>query len=178
MNIEQLKYPIGKFICEGTIDQSNIENWIQELSTFPLRLRNEVENLNDKQLDTRYRKEGWTIRQVIHHCADSHMNSFIRFKLALTEDNPTIKPYYEERWSELVDSKVMSIESSLKIIEGLHTRWTILIQNLTESDLTKTFTHPESGRSYKLNETIGLYAWHSNHHLAHIVETKKQYNWI
>lgn len=175
--LEELKYPIGKYNSDLSIDREQIEKWILELSSFPSRLVSEVQHLNDEQLDTPYRAGGWTIRQVIHHCADSHMNSYIRFKLALTEDNPTIKPYFEARWSELVDSKVMPIASSIKIIEGVHSRWTTLLENLTETELTKTFMHPESGKSYQLNETIGLYAWHSNHHLAHIVHTKTRHNW-
>lgn len=136
-------------------------------------MKNETFKLTDKELDTTYRIDGWTIRQVIHHCADSHMNSFIRFKLALTEDNLVIKPYFEERWAELIDSKQMPITSSLNIIEGIHERWVILIKNLTSIDLKKTFIHPESGKRFYLDEIIGMYAWHSNHHLAQIVECKE-----
>jgi len=152
-------------------------NWISEISTFPSRLKNEVNHLTNEQLNTQYRPEGWTIRQVVHHCADSHMNSLIRLKLTLTEDQPTVKPYYEERWAELADSKNMPIEPSLKMIEGIHERWTVLLNNLSESDYSKIFIHPEHGKAFRIDENIGMYAWHCNHHLAHITETKKRNNW-
>lgn len=176
MSLEKLKYPIGKFVVNKSINQSMIDEWIVDLSTFPERLKNETFDLTDKELDTPYRINGWTIRQVIHHCADSHMNSFIRFKLALTEDNPVIKPYFEERWAELIDSKQMPIASSLNIIEGIHERWVLLLMNLTSIDLKKTFIHPESGKNFYLDEIIGMYAWHSNHHLAQILECKKTFS--
>jgi hypothetical protein len=177
MTSEQLKFPIGKFEKPKTITKDDLLKWISEISTFPTRMKNEVNNLTNQQLDTQYRPEGWTIRQVVHHCADSHMNSLTRFKLTLTEDKPTVKPYYEERWAELADSKNMPIEPSLKMIEGIHERWTVLLNNLTESDYSKIFIHPEHGKEYRMDENIGLYAWHCNHHLAHITETKKRNNW-
>lgn len=175
MNIEQLKFPIGKFEKPDLITKQMLNNWISDISSFPERIKNEVCGLTDVQLDTKYRPNGWTIRQVVHHCADSHMNSFIRFKLALTENSPTIKPYFEERWAELPDSKNLSIESSVKIIEGLHERWSFMLKNLSENDFQKTFIHPEHGKSFRLDENIGIYAWHCNHHLAHITECKKRH---
>ncbi len=177
MTLEQLKFPIGKFEKPTTITKDDLLNWISEISTFPSRLKNEVNHLTNQQLDTQYRPEGWTISQVVHHCADSHMNSLIRLKLTLTEDQPTVKPYYEERWAELADSKNMPIEPSLKMIEGIHERWTVLLNNLSESDYSKIFIHPEHGKAFRIDENIGMYAWHCNHHLAHITETKKRNNW-
>ncbi|MFD2033600.1 YfiT family bacillithiol transferase [Belliella marina] len=177
MEIEKLKFPIGKFDKPTTITKNIVEQWIDDISTFPARLTGEVINLTDEQLDTEYRPNGWTIRQVIHHCADSHMNSLTRLKLALTEDEPTIKPYFEERWAELVDTKNMPIQSSLKILEGVHERWTALLKNLTDENYKRVFIHPEQGMKFRVDENIGVYAWHCHHHLAHITETKKRHNW-
>ncbi len=175
--MENLKYPIGKFKKPEIADNQFLNQCIQEIELFSGKLTIEVKHLTDEQLDTSYRPDGWTIRQVVHHCADSHMNSLIRFKLALTEDNPIIKPYFEERWAELTDTKLMLIEPSLKIIEGLHQRWVVLLRSLTKEDWEKTFVHPEHGKQIKLVENIGIYAWHCNHHLAHITNLKKSKNW-
>jgi hypothetical protein len=177
MIIEELKYPIGRFEKPATITAETLSKWISDILYFPERLKNEVNHLTDEQLNTHYRPGGWTIRQVIHHCADSHMNSLTRLKLVLTEDSPTIKPYYEERWAELADSKNMSIEPSLKMIEGIHERWTVLLNNLTNEEYCRIFIHPEHGKAFRIDENIGIYAWHCNHHLAHITETKKRNNW-
>jgi len=177
MTIEQLKYPIGKFDKPSVITEDILKEWISDISTFPKRLLREVINLTDEQLDTPYRPNGWTIRQVVHHCADSHMNSLTRLKLALTEDQPTIKPYFEERWAELLDTKNMPIQPSLKMIEGIHERWTVLLNNLTDEQYGRIFIHPEHGKTFRVDENIGVYAWHCNHHLAHITETKKRNNW-
>ena len=177
MTLEELKFPIGKFEQPKEITPELVRNYIIDISTFPERLRKEVENLSDAQLDTPYRPEGWTIRQVVHHCADSHMNSLTRFKLALTEDKPTIKPYFEDRWAELDDSKKMPVEPALKMLEGLHERWTYLLNSLTDDLLERTFVHPEHGKELRLKENIGLYAWHCNHHLAHITSLKSRMGW-
>ena len=177
MDIDKLKFPIGKFDKPAIITRDILNKWISDISTFHNRLLIEVSSLTDEQLDTQYRPNGWTIRQVVHHCADSHMNSLTRLKLALTEDRPTIKPYFEERWAELADSKNMPIEPSLKMIEGIHERWTVLLNNLSEGDYSKIFIHPEHGKEFRVDENIGVYAWHCNHHLAHITETKKSNNW-
>jgi len=173
MSDEQLKYPIGHFPMPDLITNEIISLWIDDIASFPGRLRAIITGLSDDQLNLTYRPGGWTIRQVIHHCADSHMNSFIRFKLALTEDQPTIKPYYEDRWAELPDTKQMTVESSLKILEGLHERWTHLLRALTQTDYARTFYHPETKKTIRLDENIGIYAWHSNHHLAHIHQAIK-----
>lgn len=177
MNIEQMKYPIGKFKMSDVVTAETIEKFIWEIESFPVRFKAEVENLTNQQLDTPYRPDGWTIRQVVNHCADSHMNGLIRHKLLLTEDKPTIKPYMEDRWAELADSKTMLIESALKILDGVHKRWTVLLKSLSEIDLERTYVHPEHGKEFKLDESIALYAWHCNHHLAHITELKKHKGW-
>ncbi|RZM24320.1 MAG: putative metal-dependent hydrolase, partial [Pedobacter sp.] len=151
--------------------------FIMEIEQLPNELKKEVNTLNKEQLDTQYRPEGWTVRQVVHHLADSHMNSYIRCKLALTEDSPTIKPYFEERWAELEDGKNAAIDSSLQLLEGLHLRWSALLKSLTEQDLTKTFVHPEHGKTIQLLEVVALYAHHGRHHLAQITELKKRKGW-
>jgi len=177
MTTEELKYPIGKYVKPEILTPENIIEYIHDIELFPSRLRTEVEHLTDEQLDTRYRPDGWTIRQVVHHCADSHINSFTRFKLALTEDTPTIKPYFEDRWAELADSKNMPVEPALKILEGLHQRWVVMLQSLTKEDLGKMFIHPERGKEVRLDATLGLYAWHGHHHLAHVTNLKKMKQW-
>lgn len=177
IDIESLKYPIGKFKKPESVSESDIKNWIGDIESFPAQIRLATQDLYNPQLDTPYRPDGWTIRQVVHHCADSHMNSFIRFKLALTEENPTIKPYWEDRWAELADGKTMPIEPSIQLLESLHTRWIVLLKSLSENDFAKTFVHPEHGKVFTLAENTGIYAWHCKHHLAHITELKKREKW-
>ncbi|MCH6198243.1 putative metal-dependent hydrolase [Aquiflexum sp. LQ15W] len=168
MEIESLKFPVGRFSAPKEITGQQLEEWVGIIEEFPALLRAATDKLSEEQLDTPYRPEGWTVRQVVHHCADSHMNSFIRFKLALTEDHPTIKPYHEDLWAELADAKNLPIESSLKILEGLHHRWVVLIKSLSEADLQKNFFHPANKKTSTLATTIALYAWHSSHHLGHV----------
>jgi len=168
VNIEKLRFPIGQFEKPSKIDQEHINQWINDILQFPSRLSEIVRSLTEAELEWKYRPGGWTICQVVHHCADSHMNSFIRFKLTLTENIPTIKPYFEDRWAEGPDSNNLEILDSVKILEGLHARWTILLKSLSTVDLKKTFMHPEHDKAIALEENIGIYAWHSNHHLAHI----------
>jgi uncharacterized damage-inducible protein DinB len=172
---EILKYPIGKFQKPAFVDRIQIENWINTIEAFPNRLKDEVTHLGDSELEKRYRPGGWTIRQVVNHCADSHMNSFIRFKLALTEEIPTIKPYLENLWAELPDSKNYNIESSLKILEGVHERWVYLLKSLTDKELSREFLHPETGELILIKTSLGAYAWHGEHHLAHIVKAKRSW---
>ena len=174
--LHTLKFPIGEYKKIVSPSKEQLVAFISDIHLFPQRLREAAESLTQAQLDTVYRPDGWTIRQVIHHCADSHMNSFIRFKLALTENNPIIKPYWEDRWAELVDSK-MAIEFSLHILDGLHLRWTALLDSLTDEELKREFKHPEHSTPFKIDEYIGMYSWHSNHHLAHITELKKREGW-
>lgn len=160
------RYPIGKFKLDGEVTASLIDGWIKEIEDLPGLFKETVKGLTQEMLDTPYRTGGWTVRQVVHHVADSHMNAYFRFKLALTEDNPTIKPYEEAQWAELPDSK-LPVEVSLTLIEALHTRWATLLRSLSPADLKRTFIHPESG-TVSLGENIGIYAWHGKHHLAHI----------
>ncbi|MFD2203068.1 YfiT family bacillithiol transferase [Shivajiella indica] len=169
-----LQYPIGKFKASEKIDTIHLRHFIQDIEDFPKLLKQEVEQLTEIELDTPYRPGGWTIRQVVHHCADSHMNSFIRFKLALTEENPHIKPYLEHLWAESVDYLEMPVSFSLSILEGLHARWVFLLKSLTEKDLKRTFYHPEKQEEIPLDKTIALYSWHCRHHLAHVQSIRKK----
>jgi hypothetical protein len=177
MTLEKLRYPTGRFEKPDKITGEMIGQYITEISMFPEHLRSEVEKLSEDQLDTVYRPDGWTIRQVVHHCADSHMNSLVRLKLTLTEDKPTIKPYFEDRWAELTDSKSMPIEPALKMLEGVHKRWTFLLAGLTDDQWTRSFIHPEHGRAVRLDQNTALYAWHCKHHLAHVTTLKKSKGW-
>jgi len=177
MNLDQLKYPIGKFSRPTTITTHDITQWITEIEMLPAQVRTAVESLNDAQLDTPYRPEGWTVRQLAHHLPDSHLNSYIRFKLALTEDNPTIKPYMEERWAELPDGKTAPIATSLDLLESLHKRWVQTLHNITPEQWQRTFFHPESKKEFPLDVVLSIYVWHGKHHLAHITELKKRMDW-
>ncbi len=167
-NQELLKYPIGRFIKPEIISENKLHLWIYELETFPERIKNLTKNVPVENLKWKYRENSWSIKQLVHHCADSHMNSFIRFKLALTEENPTIKPYEEQLWAELEDGLDDNIISSLLIIESVHKRWVLLLKSLTPQQFNRTFYHPGSKQKVSLSEATGLYAWHGNHHLAHI----------
>lgn len=168
-------YPIGTFQHEETITNERIQQWINEIEELPSKVRTAVQNLNDQQLDTPYRSDGWTVRQVVHHLADSHMNAYIRFKLAVTEENPVIKPYEEARWAELPDSK-LSIDVSLNLLDALHQRWIVLLKNLTPGDLKRTFIHPDAGE-VSVGTNIGIYAWHGKHHTAHITSLIQTKGW-
>ncbi|MCM3738476.1 bacillithiol transferase BstA [Bacillus cytotoxicus] len=170
-----LRFPIGPFTYEETITQGAIENWIKQIENLPTELKQAIKDLDTTQLDTPYRPGGWTVRQVVHHIADSHMNSYIRFKLALTENNPTIKPYMEGQWADLPDSE-LPVDISLALLESLHKRWVTLLQSMKPTDFEKTFHHPETG-SNKLDVTIGLYAWHGRHHTAHITSLRNRLGW-
>ena len=166
--LEKLKFPIGEFIKPEHISEGHIQQWIEEIASFPAHIIRLTENLSTEQINWKYRPGGWKIKQVVHHCADSHMNSIIRFKLALTEDSPTIRPYYEGRWAELIDSQEDNLSHSISLLSGLHHRWVALLKNLTPSELKRAFVHPEHGQRFTLEENIGIYAWHCNHHQAHI----------
>ncbi|WP_026581317.1 YfiT family bacillithiol transferase [Bacillus sp. J33] len=170
-----LRYPIGKFNYDGEPTAELLERWIKEIEELPFELKEAVKGLNDEQLDTAYRSDGWTIRQVVHHIADSHLNSYTRFKLALTENTPSIKLYEEGKWAELPDSK-LPVDVSLKLIESLHSRWVFLLRSLKQDELAKTFQHPESG-VVKLSINIGIYAWHGLHHVAHITSLRDRLGW-
>lgn len=168
IDIEKLKFPIGRFVCPPEISARNLENWKATLKTFPKQLKNITEKLSVTERNWTYRPDGWNIKQVIHHLADSHMNAFIRIKLTLTEDAPIIRPYEEALWAELPDGLDNDIASSIKIIKGVHQRWSYLLENLTENDWNKMYFHPEHQRLFSVKEAIGIYDWHCRHHLAHI----------
>jgi hypothetical protein len=176
-DLEKLKYPIGKFEAPKEYTSEYISDCIKTIESFPKKLKAETIHLNNEQLDTPYRPNGWTVRQVIHHCAESHMNCFIRIKWALTENNPVIKAYDETLWAELPDDLSMPIEPTLSLLEGLHFRLAYIMKNLSQSDLEKSFIHPENNSEYRLKHIIGTYSWHSKHHLAHITSLKKYKNW-
>ncbi|MEK6190211.1 MAG: bacillithiol transferase BstA [Carnobacterium alterfunditum] len=169
------RYPIGKFNFEGTITDKMIEEWISEMEDLPASLQDAVRSLTEEQLDTPYRSGGWTVRQVVHHLADSHMNAYVRFKLALTEERPVIKPYEEGEWAELPDYN-LPINISISLLEALHKRWTNLLHNLSPADIKKVFIHPDSGE-VSVGESIGSYAWHGRHHLAHITRLSAKKAW-
>jgi hypothetical protein len=176
MEEQNLSYPIGKYNPPITFDESQIKEWIEDVATLPIKLRQTVNNLTPPQLETPYRPGGWTVRQLVHHVADSHMNAYIRFKLALTEDNPTIKPYDQDAWSQLPDS-IMDIEISLKILENIHARWVAILRWMKPQDFEKTYFHPEQGVKMPLYHVLGLYSWHSRHHTAHIEKLIERMYW-
>ncbi|GAE35714.1 hypothetical protein JCM9157_2835 [Halalkalibacter akibai JCM 9157] len=169
------RYPIGEFDIKVDPTQDNIQSWLKDIKMLPTLLKEVVQNLDEEQVNTPYREGGWTVRQVVHHIADSHMNAFVRFKLALTEELPVIKPYDEQRWAELPDYE-LPVEVSLSLIEALHKRWVIVLSSLVESDFQKCFMHPELGE-IAIGKNIGLYAWHGNHHLAHITSLCQRKGW-
>lgn len=167
-NMEKLKYPIGKFTFPESVNKNQVNQWITEIEALPDQLAKMVEPLDKNQLNSQYREGGWTVRQVVHHLADSHINSYVRFKLALTEDTPTIKPYFEDRWAELPDNITTPVRVSLDLLNNLHTRWITLLKALSWDDLQREFYHPENKRNIKLVQNLALYAWHGKHHLAHV----------
>ena len=167
IDLHPLKYPLGEFEPPKEVTQNDIERWIQEIQIFPGNLRRTIEKLSEKQLSAPYRPGGWQVRQLVHHVCDSHLNAYIRFKLTLTEDQPTIKPYDQTRWAELPDNDKIPIGDSLDFLELLHKRWVILLKALQPEDFERQLNHPESG-VHSLKRYLGLYAWHGNHHLAHI----------
>lgn len=174
--MENLTYPIGRFVFEG-MTAAQKEEWTQQLQQYPQQLKTLVSGLNEEQLDTPYRTGGWTIRQAVHHIADFSINALIRFKLALTENNPTIKPFREEEWALLSDSKDMPIEASIAIIDGAYARMTTLLGSMSMVDFERQFYHPEKGSQMSLKLFLSFVRWHSYHHLAHIQGAKERYNW-
>jgi len=172
MNLEELKYPVGKFIKSESISKEVFDSAIFEIENFSNLVKAEIQNLDEQDLKLRYRPDSWTITQVVHHCADSHINSYMRFKLALTENVPTIKPYEESLWAELPDNQLSPLVS-LQLLEALHTRWVYLLKTLSEEDLNKEFIHPEQSERISLRKNILIYGWHCKHHLAHIRQAKE-----
>jgi len=174
--MEDLKYPIGRFKKETEITDEKRLRWIEDIASTPDKLRAAVAGLKPEQLDTPYRPGGWTVRQVVHHLPDSHMNAYIRFRLALTESEPIIKPYNQDRWAELTDARTAPIGPSILVLEGIHQRWVLLLRSLKPEDFARTFNHPESG-IVALNTQLQLYAWHGLHHVAQITSLSERMNW-
>lgn len=177
INSADPRFPIGKYKKPAEITSEDRILWINELEELPALLRKALWGLNDKQLDSPYREGGWTLRQVVHHLPDSHLNGFIRMKLALTEDHPTIKPYPEDLFANLEDYRQTPLEISLSLLENLHKRWVILLRTLTEKDWERTYVHPELNQVNRLDESLSNYAWHGKHHLGHILSLKQKMNW-
>jgi uncharacterized damage-inducible protein DinB len=171
-----LSYPIGRFQSPEAVGPEERKQHIATIAALPARLREAVAGLDDAQLDTPYRRGGWTVRQLVHHLADSHVNSYIRFRMALTEEQPGITAYDEKKWAELKDASTLPVESSLQLLEALHLRWVALLESLSDSDFLKTYSHPENG-IVRLDRTVALYSWHSKHHVAHIDGLKSRMGW-
>jgi DinB superfamily len=176
MDSPDLRYPAGKFRFPETITGEERSKFVEQIAEAPLRLRSAVTGLGDSQLDTPYRPGGWTVRQVVHHVPDSHLNSYTRFRLALTEDEPTIKPYFEDRWAELPDARTAPVEVSLRLLECLHSRWVGLLRSLSDEQWKRTFRHPDLGL-ISLEQNAALYAWHGRHHVAHITNLRERMGW-
>lgn len=171
-----IRYPVGKFQPESDLSDISRQNLIRQIAEAPAKLREAVKGLTEEQLDTPYRPGGWTVRQVVHHLPDSHMNAYIRFKLGMTEPSPPVKPYKEALWAELVDAKTLPIEPSLTLLDSLHERWTIFLRSMATADFARTINHPESG-IIPLDRILQLYAWHGRHHVAHITSLRERMNW-
>ena len=167
------QYPVGKFHWKGSLTGADRTELIAQIAEAPARMREAAFGLTEDQLDTPYRPGGWTARQVIHHVPDSHMNAYVRFKLALTEDEPTIKPYDQERWAELVDTKVTPVEASLTLLESLHERWVNILRSMTPADFARKLNHPEHG-VISLDWMLADYAWHGRHHVGHVLSVRQQ----
>jgi hypothetical protein len=173
---DDLRFPIGRFNWPASVSAAQREDYISRIASTPARLRTALSGLSAKQLDTPYREGGWTLRQVAHHVPDSHMNSYIRFKLALTEDNPTVKPYDEAAWAGLNDSVDTPVETSLCLLDRLHERWVVLLRGMSEAQWKKTFRHPDLG-PVSLEQNVTLYAWHGDHHVAHATALRQRLGW-
>jgi uncharacterized damage-inducible protein DinB len=172
-----LRFPIGKFDWNITVSEADYPRLIAEIAGAPAALRSAVAGLSRDQLETRYRPDGWTVKQVVHHVPDSHLNAYTRFKLALTENEPTIKPYEEDKWAELPDSQRVPIDVSLDLLEALHTRWVALLKAMDTADFNRAFVHPEHNKKFTLGQLLALYAWHGRHHVAHITALRKREGW-
>jgi len=170
------RFPIGKFSYEGSLSEDQKAKYLENIEQTPARLEAAVKGLSEAQLDTPYREGGWTVRQVVHHVPDSHMNSYMRFKLALTEDEPTIRAYMEDRWAELPEAKTAPVGLSLALLSSLHTRWMLMLRNLQPADWKRTFRHPEAGLM-NLEKALALYSWHGRHHVAHVTALREKMGW-
>ena len=173
---DSLRYPIGKFQFPNGVSDSERETLLQQIADTPAKLREAVAGLDDEQLATPYRPDGWSVRQVVHHIPDSHLNSYVRFKLAVTEESPTIKAYDEAAWARLDDAQNASVETSLQLLESLHERWLQFLRSLGPDELARSFKHSELG-SVTVEQNIALYAWHGRHHVAHITSLREREGW-
>jgi len=174
--MEDLRYPVGKFRMPASVTEEERTEHLRNITLTPTRIREAVSGLNEEQLGTPYREGGWTVRQVVHHLADSHMNAYVRFKLAFTEEVPAIKTYEEKKWAETTDARTSPIETSLKLLELLHERWVIFLNSLSPADFDRKFHHPENG-PMDLNMLLALYSWHGRHHEGHITGLRKRKGW-
>lgn len=174
--MSDLRYPIGVFRYEGELGEDGRRRAIDHIEAAPARLRDAAQGLSPQQLDTAYRPGGWTVRQVVHHLPDSHMNAYVRFKLALTEEEPTVKLYDEARWAELADVQKAPLEVSFVLLEALHQRWVLLLRSLRAEDFARAMRHPEHGMM-SLDHALGYYAWHGRHHVAHITALRERLGW-
>ncbi len=173
-----LRYPVGKFEWPASVTPQQRQTAISEIAATPENMCTAVANLNDAQLDTPYRPEGWTVRQVVHHIADSHMNAYVRFRLTLTEDEPTIKPYLEARWAELPDARTSPVDVSLQLLETLHHRWVLLLRSMSDQEFARAYRHPEfPGRLLPLDTVALMYAWHGRHHVGHVTALRQRKGW-
>ena len=170
------RYPIGKFSYSGPPTAEERKKYLDDIEQTPARFHEALSSLSDQQLNTAYRDGGWTLRQLAHHLPDSHMNAYIRFKLALTEDEPTIKPYMENLWAELPEAKIAPIKVSLALLDSLHERWMLMLWQFGEADWKRTFRHPELG-AMSLEKTVTLYSWHGRHHVAHVTSLREKMGW-
>ncbi len=170
------RFPIGKWENKTSLDPATRQRFIDEIASTPAAMRKAVTGLTDAQLDTPYRDGGWTVRQVVHHVPDSHLNSYVRFKLALTEETPQIKTYDEQKWAETAEVSKTPIEVSLALLDSLHTRWVTLLRSMTAADFARRFKHPELGEM-NLDTLLSLYEWHGRHHVAHITALRQRNGW-
>lgn len=168
MNLESLKYPVGKWSKPDNYSEAKLKSWVEDIRSFPAELSKLLMQANEDTYSKRYRPEGWTLRQLVHHVVDSHMNGYIRQKLAYTESNPTISPYLEAAWADLDDVKTVSPMASLRMLQALHLRWSVFLDSLDSEALERSYFHPEHNRAISIKESIHMYAWHSRHHLAHV----------
>ncbi len=166
--MDSLRYPVGKYTPPASITSLQVSNWIDEIEKLPSQIKETIKNFKESDLEKTYRPNGWTARQVIHHLADSHVNSYTRFKLAVTEEHPAIRPYHENLWAELADGKSAPVYFSINILEAIHARWVLFLRSLKPEDFKRTLFHPESKKVYVLDEFVGMYAWHGRHHLGHL----------
>jgi hypothetical protein len=170
--LARLQYPIGKFECPRLIEIGMLQEWINSIAALPTEVENAIAGWDDTMLDTPYRPQGWTVRQLVHHLADSHHHSYVRFKWALTEENPVIKAYDEKAWAELFDARIAPVGLAIQHLHAVHGRWVYLLNGMSQKMLQRTFIHPETGEVQRLDENIGKYAWHGRHHLAQIQNFK------